>query len=443
MVLEAKVVTYTANTGTGDQDLTGTTFVPKGAIVWFTAGNNAVDTFVEGFSFGFGFTDGVNSRCYCNVSEDAQATSDCARIARNDSIIVQLNLTGTVGTTDGQASFVTWLSGGMRINWSNAPTAAFKFHVLYFGGSDLTNVKVGDISVTANATVGYTGVGFPPDCFLLASGHTTAFNSAITDGTSFMLSGAGCTARTINFRGGAGFASEGARATMDTWQDMETAATFNSDINATTGAFLNTSTIVSLDADGFTLTNSAFGVTTLKSYMAFRGGSFYISSNVEPASTGTQGLTNSSQMNNGCRGVLVWGIDTATAGTVAVDNVFSMGAAATTNELGGEITQAVTVAADLDGAADSVTTTRYETDSIYLNITPNATATSSTVDDEMNIQDFGANGPFGNWSNVGNARRFFYFVFGNKPLRQRPTAFGDLHSELIRPPSDDYGTIFG
>src|SRR5215211_6677005 len=104
MPLNAKIITYTANTGAGDQNLTGNGFIPIAAIVYFTAGNNAVDTFVEGSSFGFGFTDGTASRAFFNVSEDAQASSDCARIARNDALIVQLNLTGTVTTEDARAS---------------------------------------------------------------------------------------------------------------------------------------------------------------------------------------------------------------------------------------------------------------------------------------------------------------------------------------------------
>lgn len=438
MPLEAKVLTYTTNTGTGIQDLIGTTFIPKGAIVWFT-GNNTPDTFIEGSLFGFGFTDGTNSRCYCNVSEDAQATSDCARIARNDAIIVILNRTGTVGTIDGQASMVSWLSNGMRINWTDAPASAFKIHVLFFGGNDLTDVKVGDISVTANATVQYP-IGFPPDCFLLVSGHTTAFNAAATDGTSFMLSGTGSTTRNITFRGGAGFCSEGARATMDTWQLMATAATFNSDINATTGAILNTSNIDSLDADGFTLTNSVFGTTTLKSYMAFKGGEFNISSVIEPGSTGVISVSNSAVMNNGCKGVMIWGIDTGTAGTVQVDSVFTLGAA--TKELDKPPSHAVTVIADLDNAADSVGTTRYQTNSVYLNITPNATATSSTVDDEASIDSFGNFGIYINWTNIGNARRYFFFCFGNSTQFYNPIEFGDTNLKFIKQ-TGGQGTIFG
>jgi hypothetical protein len=413
MVFSAKVLTFTANTSTGDQDLTGTSFTPKAAIVWFTAGNNAVDTFVNGFSFGFGFTDGTNSRCYCNVSEDAVATSDAARIARNDSIIVLLNQTGTLTTEDARASFVQWNADGMRINWSNAPTAAFKLHVLFLGGSDLTNAKVGDITISANGTnVGYTGPGFQPQMLFLVSGHNTAFNTAVGDGSSFVLGVAGCTNSTINFRGGAGFVSEGGgRTAMDTWQLINTGAGITSDMNATTGAIFNTCSIISLDATGFTLTNSSFSVATVKSYLALRGGEYFTTSALEPATTGNTTIEVPTEMTHGAKAVIVFGCDTATGGAIQADNVFSFGAASLDES--SVKTQAVTVAADLDAAANAVTTTRYETDSVYLNVTPNATATSSTIDDEATIDSFTNSGFVINWTNIGNARRYFYIVLGN------------------------------
>jgi hypothetical protein len=429
MTFSAKVLTFTANTATGDQDLNGTSFTPKAAIIWFTAGNNAVDTFVNGFSFGFGFTDGTNSRCYCNVSEDAVATSDAARIARNDSIIVLLNQTGTLTTEDARASFVQWNTTGMRINWSNAPTTAFKLHVLFLGGNDLTNAKVGDITISANGTnVPYTGPGFQPQMLFMVAGHTAAFNTAVGDGSSFVLGVAGCTNSTINFRGSAGFVSEGGgRTAMDTWQLINTGAGFNSDMNATTGAIFNTSSIISLDTNGFTLTNSVFGTTTVKSYLALRGGEYFTTSALEPAATGNTTIEVPAEMTHGAKAVIVFGCDTATGGAIQADNVFSFGAASLDES--SVKTQAVTVAADLDAAADAITTTRYETDSIYLNVTPNATATSSTVDDEATIDSFTNSGFVINWTNIGNARRYFYIVFGNS------TTGAQLYDRPISEPS--------
>lgn len=413
MVLDAKVVTYTANTGTGNQDLTGTTFTPKAAIVWFTRGNNAADTFVEGYSLGYGFTDGTNSRCVCNVSEDAQASSDAARILRNDSIIVVLNPTGTLTTTDAQASFVQWNADGMRINWSDAPAAAFKFHVLYLGGADLTNVKVGDITITGNGTaVGFAGVGFRPNLLLMVGGHNLAVNSAAGTGASFTLGCWGST--TFSGTGGGsgglcvGVASEQGRTTMDTWQFVNTGAPWI-DLNATTGAFLSISSVTSLDSDGFSLTTSNFSVSTIRPYLALRGPECFTALVTEPGSTGLQNVEDATNMNNGGKAVMLFGVDRGTvgAGTVQVDNVFSFGAATAVAE------QAVTVVADLDAALDSVTTSRYQTSSIYLNITPTATATSSTIDDEATLSSFTNSGCVINWTNIGNARVAMAVVLGN------------------------------
>lgn len=433
MTLDAKVVTYTANTGTGDQQLTGNTFRPKAAIVYFTRGNNAADTFVESYSFGFGFTDGISSRCYFNVSEDAQATSDAARIARNDSIIVCLNLTGTLTTTDAQASFVRWNGDGMTINWSDAPAAAFKFHVLYLGGDDLIRAKVGDFTTSANGTnVPITGVGFRPNNVIAVTGHTTAFNTAVGDGASFNLGCYGSTRFDVSLGMDAGVVSEGARTTMDTWQLQNTGAGII-DLNATTGALFNISNITSMDGDGFSVTTSSFSVTTLRSYLALQGGSSFTNVLNEPGSTGLQTIERANEMKDGCRAVIIFGIDTATGGSIQVDNVFTFGVATAPNE------QAVTVRADLDAAADSVTTTRYETDSVYLNITPNATATSSTVDDEATLANFTDSGFVLNWTNIGNARLVFYLALGNLPVQQ-PHSYGKIHSMFD---NNQSGATFG
>lgn len=399
MALSAIVVTYTANTGTGDQTLASAGFTPKSAIVYFSRATTAVDTFTENASFGVGITDGTNSRCMYVGSEDNQTSSDTVRLMRDDCLIVTTNLTGTLTTQDGKATFSSFNSDGMVINWSDAPAAAFKFHVLYLGGTDLTNVNVDtfqDAAATGNQDI--TTVGFQPDLVVHFGWVGNTINTATT--ALEIIFGA---ADSTGNQWAQSICVENGRTTMDNWQAYSHTK-FGIIQTATTGAVgSNTFSFSSMLSNGFRINNDDANGGNNFFYLALKGGSYVVGNNTEPGSTGDQTITT----NKDTKGVMIFGLDTGTAGTEQVDTMMTVGAGTSSSNM------ATVVLHDVDAGGDSVCVSRYETDSIYLNITANATAGSSTVDDEAALSSLSSTGFVINWSNIGQARPFRYIAFGN------------------------------
>lgn len=396
MALSSIVVTYTANTGTGDQTLAGAGFLPKAAIVYFSRATNAVDTFVENASFGFGFTDGTNSRCAYEGSEDNQASSDTVHDLRNDCLIVTYNLTGTLTTVDGKASFSSFNSDGMVINWSDAPAAAFKFHVLYLGGADLTDVNVGTFEQIQSGDQDITTPGFQPDGVMFM-GWLTTINTV----TTTMTLGIGAADSSAN-QWGQTLNSEQGRVTMDTWQGYSHSQC-NALLTSATGSWNNSFFLVSMLSNGFRINGNGSITSNDYAYIAFKGCSIAVGNDTEPGSTGNQTVTT----NKDTKAVIICGLDTGTADSGVADAMQTVGAGTSSSNM------ATVVIHDTDAGADSVCVSRYETDSIYLNITANATAGSSTVDDEAALSSLSSTGFVINWSNIGQARPFRYIAFGN------------------------------
>jgi hypothetical protein len=402
MALDSKILTFTANTSTGTQDLTGTSFTPKTAIVWWSRATNTVDTFVENSSLGYGFTDGTTSICINGTSEDNQASSDTAQILRDDAIITTLDLTGTVTTIDSVATFSSWLSNGMRINWTDAPAAAFKFHVLFLGGTDITNVSVGKFTcATATGNQDITAPGFTPDGVIFAyAGLNNTFNETGTDSVALGI-GAGTDASN---GWGQYVAIEDGRATMDTWQcySHSNAITLGS---ATTGTYTYNASYSGGITNGFRINwgTTDIGNTAEVAYLAIKGCSIAVGNNTEPASTGNQTITTSKDT----KAVMIFGLNTGTADAVQTGCMMTIGGGTSSSEM------ATVVIDDTDNSAASTCGSRYETDSIYLNFGVSATITSSAVIDEASLSSVSSTGFVLNWSNIGSARPFRYIAFGN------------------------------
>lgn len=399
MTYETKLLTFTANTSTGDQDLTGTSFTPKAAIVWYQRALNTADSFAENAQMGFGFTDGTTSITKTFTSEDNVGFADSAQTARTDSIVFTLNLTGTLETQESKASFVQWLSNGMRINWSDAPAAAFKIHVLFLGGSDLTNVKVGTALISdgsAGGSTGITGVGFQPDCLMFLSSVNSA-NNIVTRGT-FSIGAALDSSNQWT----QSLAIEDTPTTMDTWQRYD----HNDCISVQgggDGALVYQASLASMDSDGFTINETVDDLSAIPIfYLALKGGSYAVGNNTEPGSTGNQTVTT----NKDTKAVMIFGNDTSTENSDQPDCMLTIGAGTSSSE------RVCGCLHDTDNVGTSINANRYESSAIYLNITAAATVSSSTVDDEADLNAVASDGFTLSWSNVGQARPFRYITFG-------------------------------
>ena len=401
MPSDTKLLTFTANTSTGDQDLTGTSFTPKAAIVWADGVNNSADTFSNAYTFCYGFTDGTNSRVCACISEDNQASSDTARSVRDDSLIWNFSETDTASTRD-RATFVQWLSNGMRINWATAPGSAFKFHVLFLGGSDLTDVAVGTFApnITGAGSYSHTALSFQPDFLQII--HTTDLSSNLNSLNGSGVFGIG-SATSSSSQHSVVITTEDNRTTMDTWQYQDDTKIISSQ-STTTGTFFDSGSLVSFNSDGFTISfTKSWGGTYAFPFIALKGGEYSTGKITEPGSTGNQTTTT----NTDVKAVQIFGIGTSTIDSSSSSNSFlSVGAGTSSTE------RVVAYIGDSDNTANSECVSRYESSSIYLMATPAATASSSTIDEEADLNAVASDGFTLNWSNVGGGLPLYYVTFG-------------------------------
>lgn len=398
MAIEKKILTFTANTATGTQDLTGTTFTPKAAIVWWSRSCNAVDTFVPVYTFGIGFTDGTNNMVMGALSFDAVASSATSRELSSSFLIKTPVQSGSENTVDSSASFSSWLSNGMQINWTDAPSAAFDFHVLFLGGDDITNVSVG--SFTGSASTGnqdITAPGFQPDLVIVMGCNNVVANASYQSAMGVAIGAADSAGNQWS----QSVASETGRVTMDTWQYYSHTKLIAL-MSSANGSLLDSFSFVSMLSNGFRINNDDTGALDY-AYIVIKGGSYAVGNDTEPGGTGDQTINTGKD----CKAVMIFGVDTGTANSNQSDNMFTIGAGTSSSEM------VCLVVNDVDNVPDAITACRYETDSIYLNITAAATVGSSTVDDEASLSSVSSSGFVLNWSNVGNARPFRYITFGD------------------------------
>jgi len=163
-------------------DLGGLT--PVAAIIEVTrAITDGVQADHYGFSIGAA-TGASNEWCASFSVEDGTAAADTAQITSSSKCIVLLVPGDT--TVDGEAEFSAWITNGIRINWTNAPGAAFLIKVKFIAGTDVSahanNISLGDSEDNA---VDITAPAFEPDFMLAVCAGGLAIDSS---GTSPRLS---------------------------------------------------------------------------------------------------------------------------------------------------------------------------------------------------------------------------------------------------------------
>jgi len=163
-------------TTSGSQNITisgiGT---PIGAIFCY---NRATSNIAEAVNNGLmiGCTDGVNQRAVLMDCEDSVDPTNAWTQCLNDS--VALTIDPTNGNLVGRASFSGWITDGLRINWTSAPSAASFMNVIFFIGSGI-DIGVGDFNSESDESV---NLGFRPDQIFIF-GVDDFNNASFTDST--------------------------------------------------------------------------------------------------------------------------------------------------------------------------------------------------------------------------------------------------------------------
>lgn len=175
-----------ANTTTGTQDFTfaglGT---PKAALVIVTTATNTDGTPTDGRAMSVGVTDGTYQGGMGSNSEHNVGTTVADRVNFDDAVVRLINNTGS--GFEAIATFDSWITDGIRLNWTTAPSTAVIVHVILWAGNGIT-VACGSIQPPAVGG-GSTNVnlGFRPD-MLISLTSLTALNETLATVFSLQMS---------------------------------------------------------------------------------------------------------------------------------------------------------------------------------------------------------------------------------------------------------------
>jgi len=171
MAFEKKVGTFSLTSGTGSQSITGLGFQPK--LVIFYATRLTIDGVTAHNICGIGAaTSGSERRAVSGEDKDAVATTDCGM----EWISTACCFAYQPGTNTRlyELDFTSMDADGFTIDKAiRNDGVAYVIGYIALGGSDLTNVKVGDFQLETDSQQDVTGLGFDPDCVIFFSALTT------------------------------------------------------------------------------------------------------------------------------------------------------------------------------------------------------------------------------------------------------------------------------
>jgi hypothetical protein len=172
MALDIKAVRATVTTTSSTTDWTSTGFGTPKAALWIFGSASSDGTAAAMNQIGMGVTDGTNQWESCLFDDDGDATTDCYRASESDEVLQWIRNNGNY---DGESNFNQWITDGVQTTDANNPGSNKFVHAILFGGSDITNVKVGNFNTSAslNGTVD-VDVGFEPDLVIFFRCGTVA-----------------------------------------------------------------------------------------------------------------------------------------------------------------------------------------------------------------------------------------------------------------------------
>lgn len=173
-----------ANTSTGTQDITTTDLggLTPGAVILILSGATSDGTAADDVQLTMGFATGASNEVSLHTNDEhGQSTTDSAthrEFTSGDSPTILTVC--TPGTTNivAVAEFSTFITNGVRINWTDAAESAFLITAIFFAGTDLS-AYAGSFTTNAtqDAATDVTDPGFEPDLvFTLAHDESNAEN---------------------------------------------------------------------------------------------------------------------------------------------------------------------------------------------------------------------------------------------------------------------------
>lgn len=394
--------TFTANTATGSQTITGivdaasAAFTPVAVILW-TTGQTSADTYGGDQRLSYGFATGSSAEwCSSIFSEESGSVGAPVR-GISATACVRLFLDDGP-TVDGEADFTSFGSGEFTINWSNAPAAAWVVHFIAIGGAGVTaHVGAGTLA-TSGATQGYTGAGFVPELVLFAGLGSTGVAGA----DSIQL-GAICLGASDGTNSAMTMIGEDAGVSAMTCVQYQKSGAVLVGSNSTSIGLNYEADLDSMDADGFTLSVSDLPSADADfGWLALAGGDFKVGLETQKTSTGTKATTGVGFKPAGA--LFVSGSEAANGTFDATVNSTLVVGASDGNREG------VTWGGQDDGNANSVAKSNY---GITKSLRMADAGASPTTLAEADFATFDADGFTLDWTTAdGTAREFWWVAFG-------------------------------
>lgn len=382
MTLSFKAGTFTKQSSTGNQAVTGVGFQPKALILFSTA--TTTGSFQGDFMRYTGFASSSTTskqRFFGSYSTDAADPSDAKVLVDTDGIWAD----GTPSSNFTQkATLSSFDSDGFTLNWSINNSTNYVIGYIALGGDDVTNTNVGSGTIssgTGNKSV--TGVGFQPDLVILLFGDSSEFIGLGGWNTIGIFNSSGeqwsVSSETVDDVG-----------TMQTNRKQRTDKCFT--ISFIDGDLLIEASFVSMDSDGFTLNFSSNPTGFDSFYIAIKGVTTKIGSITAP----TAGATPTSQATTGV-GFQPKGIIFSSFGNTATTSLtdharYSFGAVSDSSNMW------CGWSGDEDAAASAVTAKRMDTDQVIRVSDEAASAASTTTQALASLTSLDSDGFTLSWS---------------------------------------------
>ena len=387
--------------GTGNQDVTlaDSGLTPKVLFLWTTS--QTATGFNQDIDIHIGAATGAAQDFSMGASVDDNVASANTGRRRASTRILHTSSDGN-GTIDLEIDTVSFGAGTFRVNVQvNTRGTAQIIHYLVIGGTDLTNVRAGEMTLnTATGNQSTTTPGFQPDLVMFI---TATASSTSTAGAALALGAA----KSSSERFYTSWVSDDSNAAGGNVGNVQKSTACIGGLNVgTPGSQEWEADFVSMDANGFTINiTDAPGTGWILGWVAFKfSNSAFCDIGVEtqPASTSSKSTTGLSVVP---KGAIFFGGARASSASIDSGSTagrLSIGASDGTHEGGVAIH-------DTDLADNTQVAQRTYTDKAYATMTADSTTTAEAD------CSFPGGGQFDlNWTvNEGTQREFIYIVFGD------------------------------
>ena len=391
--LSTQYGSFTTNTATGTQAITGVGFQPK-VVLFYSNIKGTSDGTATYATITYGVGISSTSRFYISSnSSDNVATSDT--LSRHDNTKC-LGLGSVDGTVFIAADFVSQDADGFTINITTANVTTRVINYIALGGTDLTNVAIKEFdSATTTINQSVTGVGFQPDAEMF---FTTGDNNAAPSNITLARTHIGFAISSTQ-RGAMSYTAQDAvnPSNVSRYQRTDKAIALTSYGEV----LVHEADFVSQDADGFTINWTSANTAARKYYaLCLKGGQYKVGAFNQATATGNQSITGVGFQGS----ALLLASFNAAATTSSIATMSNSFGAATASTTRGGI---------WGGDVDAVSPTQTDRDVDRTKVIKTFTAGTPTLTTAADFVSFDADGfTINNTTADATSREILYFVIG-------------------------------